>query len=94
MYPAGGVGYPRPALLHLLAARVPRKFTQNLGRGALDTFATVFCEKMGPFWGGGGMPPAVAPEGDLVFRGKPICPLCLFIPTEFTFVQPTGVLGV
>jgi hypothetical protein len=23
------------------------------------------------------MPPAVAPEGDLVFRGKPSCPLTL-----------------
>jgi hypothetical protein len=25
----------------------------------------------------GGMPPALAPEGDLVFRGKPSCPLNL-----------------
>jgi hypothetical protein len=39
------------------------------------------------------MPPVVAPEGDLVFRAKPSFPLYLFIPTEFTFVQPTGVLG-
>jgi hypothetical protein len=92
-YPAGGVGYPRLALLRPLAARVPRKLTQNLGRGVLSTFAMVFCEKMGPFWGGG-CPPIVAPEGDLGFRGKPSFPLYLFISMEFTFVQPTGVLGV
>jgi hypothetical protein len=36
-----------------------------------------FCEKMGLFWGG--MPPAVAPEGDLVFGGKPSRPLTLLI---------------
>jgi hypothetical protein len=40
------------------------------------------------------MPPVVASEGDLVYRGKPSCPLYLFISMEFTFVQPTGVLGV
>jgi hypothetical protein len=44
---------------------------------------------MGPF---GGVPPTVAPEGDLVFRGKPSYPLHLFISMEFTFVQPIGVL--
>jgi hypothetical protein len=65
-------------LLHPLAARVPRKFTQNLGRGVLGTFATVFCEKMGPFYLGG-MPPVVALEGGLVFWGKPSRPLTLFI---------------
>jgi hypothetical protein len=31
---------------------------------------------MGPFFGG--ISPAVAPEGDLVFRGKPSRPLTLF----------------
>jgi hypothetical protein len=51
---AGGVGYPRLALLHPLAARVPRKFTQNLGRGILSTSATVFLRKNGTiFWMGG-----------------------------------------
>jgi hypothetical protein len=40
------------------------------------------------------MPPAVAPEGDLVFRGKPSRPLTLLIRLKFTFVQPTGVLGM
>jgi hypothetical protein len=65
-YPAGGVGYPRLTLLHLLAAHVPRKFTQNLGRGVLSTFAMDFCEKRDHF-GGGGVPPIVAPEGNLVF---------------------------
>jgi hypothetical protein len=34
-----------------------------------------FLRKMGPFLGG--MPPAVAPEGDLVFWGKPSCLLAL-----------------
>jgi hypothetical protein len=28
---------------------------------------------------GGGMPPVVAPEGGLVFWGKPSCPLTLLI---------------
>jgi hypothetical protein len=49
-------------------------------------------EKMGQFFWGR-MPPVVAPEGDLVFKGKLSCPLYLFISMEFTFVQPTGVLG-
>jgi hypothetical protein len=35
-----------------------------------------FCEKMGPFFGGS--TPVVAPEGDLVFGGKPSHPLTLF----------------
>jgi hypothetical protein len=35
-----------------------------------------FLRKMGPFFGG--ISPAVAPEGDLVFRGKPSRPLTLF----------------
>jgi hypothetical protein len=33
-------------------------------------------QKMGPFLGGG-VPPAVAPEGNLGFRGKPSCPFYL-----------------
>jgi hypothetical protein len=76
-YPAGGVGYPRLALLHPLAARIPCRFSQNLGRGVLGTFVMGFCKKMGPFFGG--MPPAVAPEGGLVFWRKPSRPLTLFI---------------
>jgi hypothetical protein len=72
-YPAGGVGYPQIVLLNPLAARVPREFTQNLGQGVLGTFATGFCEKWDHFMGG--IPPAVAPEGDLVIGGKPSRPL-------------------
>jgi hypothetical protein len=47
-----------------------------------------FGEKMGPFFCGG-IPPAVAPEGDLVFREKAKSPLD-FIQGTFIFVQPTG----
>jgi hypothetical protein len=47
---------------------------------------------MEPFFGG--MPPAVAPEGDLVFRGKPSRPLALLIKWKFTFVHPTGELAI
>jgi hypothetical protein len=32
----------------------------------------LFCEKTGPFFGG--VPPVVAPEGNLGFKGKPSCP--------------------
>jgi hypothetical protein len=46
---------------------------------------------MGPFFGRD--TPVVAPEGDLVFGGKPSRPLTLF-DEEFTFVQPTGALGM
>jgi hypothetical protein len=38
------------------------------------------------------MPPVVAPEGDLVFWGKPSCPFYIEL-LLFTFVPPTGVLG-
>jgi hypothetical protein len=37
----------------------------------------LFCEKMGPFFLGGGMPPVVAPEGNLGFRGKAELPFLL-----------------
>jgi hypothetical protein len=57
-------------------------------------FVAGFCEKMGPFFLGGGNAPRSSPEGDLVFRGKPSCPLHLFISMEITFIQTTGVLGV
>jgi hypothetical protein len=53
----------------------------------------VFCEKCDLFFGGG-VSPVVAPEGSLVFKGKPSCPLYLFVSMEFTFVQPTGVLSL
>jgi hypothetical protein len=42
----------------------------------------------------GGVPPAIAPEGDLVFKGKSSHPLTLLILCKFTFVSPTGVLGM
>jgi hypothetical protein len=57
---------PRPALV---CPRLRSKHT-------LARLQVEFCEKMGPFLGGG-MPPVVAPEGDLGFRGKPSCPLTL-----------------
>jgi hypothetical protein len=40
-----------------------------------------FCEKMEPFfaWEWGGVPPAVAPAGGLVFWGMPSRPLNVFI---------------
>jgi hypothetical protein len=66
LYPPGGVGYLRLARLSRLAARAPPEFARGSGRVVLSVLAD-FCEKMGPFFLGGGMPPAVAPEGDLVF---------------------------
>jgi hypothetical protein len=40
----------------------------------------LFLRKIGTiFLGGGGMPPVVAPEGDLGFWGEPSCPLTLLI---------------
>jgi hypothetical protein len=72
------MGYPRLALLCPLAARIPRKFARSLGRDIHGAFAMEFLQKMGPF-GGGGMPPAVAPEGDLVFGGKSSRPFTLLI---------------
>jgi hypothetical protein len=55
LYPAGGVGYPQLALLRPLATCVPRESTRSLGRGILSAVATNFCEKMGPFFLGGGV---------------------------------------
>jgi hypothetical protein len=82
------VVYPQLAHLRLLVARVLREFAQSPGRDVLSAFAVkLFCEKMGPFLGG--IPPAVAPEGDLVFREKAESPLTL-LKREFTSVQPTG----
>jgi hypothetical protein len=46
------------------------------------------CEKMGPF---GGMPPVVAPEGDMGFMGKPSCPLTLLNCCYLHFVANWGV---
>jgi hypothetical protein len=63
-------------LLLPLATRVLREFTQSLGRGVLSTFAANFAKKWGHF---GGVLPAVASEGDLVFRGKLSRPLTLLI---------------
>jgi hypothetical protein len=66
LYPRGGVGYLWLARPSRLAARAPPEFARGLGRVVLSALAN-FCEKMGLFFLGGGMPPAVAPEGDLVF---------------------------
>jgi hypothetical protein len=52
------------------------------------------CEKMGPFFGGGGIPHTVALEGDLAFGEKAESPFDFIQSTKFTFVQPTGVLGM
>jgi hypothetical protein len=92
LYPRGGVGYHWLTRLFCLATRALPEFARGLGRGVLTAIAN-FCEKMA-FFREGGMPPVVAPEGDLVFWGKPSCPLTLLISREFTFVQPTRVLGV
>jgi hypothetical protein len=86
--PRGGVGYLRLAHLSRLAARAPPKFTQGLGRDVLSVLA-IFCEKMGPFFLGG-MPPVVAPEGDLVFWGKPSCPLTLLIRRDLHLYSQLG----
>jgi hypothetical protein len=51
-----------------------------------------FCKKWDHFLGG--MPPVVAPEGDLVFRGKVESPFNFINSMEYTFVHPTGVLGM
>jgi hypothetical protein len=37
------------------------------------------------------MPPAVAPEGDLVFWGKPSCPLTLLIRKSLHLYSQLGV---
>jgi hypothetical protein len=63
-YPRGGVGYLWLARPSSLAARALPESTQGSGRVVLSALA-IFCEKMGPFFGGDA--PAVAPEGDLVF---------------------------
>jgi hypothetical protein len=89
--PRGGVGYLRLARPSRLAARAPPEFARGLVRGVLSAFAN-FCEKMGPFFRGG-MPPVVAPEGDFGFLGKAKLPFNFIDSREFTFVQPTGVLG-
>jgi hypothetical protein len=78
-YPRGGIGYLRLARPSHLAARAPPEFARGLGRGVLSAFA-IFLRKNGTiFFGGGGMPPVVAPEGDLVFWGKPSFPSTLLI---------------
>jgi hypothetical protein len=46
---------------------------------------------MGPFFGG--VPPAVAPEGGLVFRGKPSRPLTLFILVKIYIRAPNWGVG-
>jgi hypothetical protein len=50
-----------------------------------------FYEKMDHF--SGGVPPVVAPEGDLGFLGKAKLPFNFINLIRFTSVQPTGVLG-
>jgi hypothetical protein len=88
-YPVGGVGYPRLARLRLLAARVLREFARSPGQDVLSVFSVKLFAKNGTiFLGGGGIPPAVAPEGDLVYGEKAESPLTLF-KREFTYVQPT-----
>jgi hypothetical protein len=82
-YPAGGVGYLRLARLSRMAARAPPEFARGLGRDVLGVLVN-FCEKMG------GMPPVVAPEGDLVFWGKPICPLTLLIRQDLHLYGQLG----
>jgi hypothetical protein len=92
LYSAGGVGYPRLALLRPLVAHVPRRFTQDLGRGILSTLATDFCEKNGTiFWGDA---TRSSPRGGLGFQGKAESPFDFINSMEYTFVQPTGVLGM
>jgi hypothetical protein len=51
-----------------------------------------FYEKMDYFFGGG-MPPVVAPEGDLGFLGKAKLSFNFINSMRFTSMQPTGVLG-
>jgi hypothetical protein len=47
---------------------------------------------MGPFFlGAGGMPPVVAPEGDLVFGGKPSRPFTLLIDEIYICTTNWGV---
>jgi hypothetical protein len=54
----------------------------------------IFFAKKGTIFGGGGVPPVVAPEGDLVFRGKPSHPFNFYFMMRSTIVQPIGVLGM
>jgi hypothetical protein len=88
-YPAGGVGYLRLARLSLwlLAPRMdsPEVWAESYSACGF------FCDKMGPFFWGGGVPPAVAPEGDLVFGGKPSRHLTLFNDEIYIFATNWGV---
>jgi hypothetical protein len=91
-YPAGGVGYPRLALfaLCLLGSRVdsPRVWVEAyLARLQRD-----FCEKMRPFFWGDA--PRSSPRGGLGFQEKAESPFDFINSVKFTFVQPTGVLGM
>jgi hypothetical protein len=77
-YPTGGVGYPWLAHLRLLAACVSREFAWSSGWDVLSAFVTrFFAKKWDNFFGG--IPPAIAPEGDLVFGEKDESP--------FDFIQ-------
>jgi hypothetical protein len=71
-YPSGGVGYLRLACLSPLATRATREFVRGSGRVVLSVFEARFFAKNGTVLGR--MPPVVAPEGDLVFEGKPSRP--------------------
>jgi hypothetical protein len=52
----------------------------------------IFAKKWDHFFGGG-MPPVVAPEGDLGFLRKAELPFNFIDSLRFTPVQPTGMLG-
>jgi hypothetical protein len=92
-YPRGGVGYLWLARPSRLAALTPPESARGLGLVVLSALAN-FCEKMGPFFWWGGMPPAVAPECGLVFWGKAKFPFNFIDLLISTSRLPTGVLGM
>jgi hypothetical protein len=57
----------------------------------------IFLQKNVKKWdhfSGGGIPHTVALEGDLAFGEKAESPFDFIQSTKFTFVQPTGALGM
>jgi hypothetical protein len=73
----------RPLASRVIHPKFGSKHTWHICSG-------IFAKKWNHF-GGGGMPPAVAPEGDLVFRGKPSRPLTLLIDEIYICTTNWGV---
>jgi hypothetical protein len=89
-YPAGGIGYLRLARLSLWLLAPHVDSPEVLGRVVFRAFEVrFFAKKWDHFLGG--VPPAAASEGDLVFGGKPSHPLTLFNDEIYICVTNWGV---